>query len=159
MGINYQGRGIEEAGRLTVFVQETPIYDESVYPPILLGVSRSIVTGTDASGSTPITFTGTFSGDASQLTIAGAAISGSLEAITQTKAGYAQAKDFSGQPQTIAITLASAMSSSLYSVSVFGKESRAWTIEGQTTTGFTINTNSSVALNEDVFWSVAPFTQ
>jgi len=159
MGINYQGRGIEEAGRLTVFVQETPIYDESVYPPVLLGVSRSLATATDASGSSPITFTGTFSGDASELTIGGVALSGSLEAITQTKAGYVTAKDFSGPPYIATVTFTPAMSSSLYSVSVFGKESRAWTIEGQTPTEFTINTNSSIAINEDVFWTVAPFTQ
>ncbi len=159
MGLNYQGRGIEEAGRITVFVQETPVYDFSVDPPALLGVSRSLVTGTDSETSSPIVFSGSFSGDAGSLTINGVILSSSLEVVSQTKSGYVPARDFAGQPQTAAVSFTTAMSSSLYGVTIIGKESRAWMVEGQTSAGFTINTNSSVTINEDVFWSVAPFTQ
>ena len=159
MGITYQGRDLQEAGRLTVFVQETPIYDTSVDPPILLGVSRSLVTGTDYDGAVPIAFSGSFSGDAAALTINGTVLSSSLAIISEAKSGYIEGKNFTGQPLSAAVTFTAPMSSSLYGVTIIGKENRAWSVEGQDTTGFTINSNSSVTLNSDVFWSVAPFTQ
>ena len=90
MSISYHGREVEEAGRLTVFVLETPIYDETVYPPLFLGISRSLVTGTDLPGALPIKFSGSFSGDASGLVIDGMPLSSSLHAITQTRSGYAE---------------------------------------------------------------------
>ena len=159
MGINYAGRDIQQAGLITVFVQETPIYDNSVDPPILLGVSRSLVTGTDSETASPIVFSGSFSGDAGGLTINGTVLSSSLQVIAETKAGYTETKDFTGQPYTAAVTFASPISSSIYGVSIISSDSRAWTIESQTTGGFVINTNSSVGLSNNVYWSVAPPTQ
>lgn len=159
MSISYHGRGVEEGGKLTVFVLETPIYDETVYPPILLGISRSLVTGTDIPGTSPIKFSGSFSGDASELTIDGVSLSGSLQAGTQTRTGYATSKDFSGRPYSASVTFTAPTTSSLYVVNVISSENRAWTVQSQTTGGFVIQTNSSIAINNNVYWTVAALTQ
>lgn len=159
MSISYHGRGVEEEGRLTVFVLETPIYDETVYPPLLLGVSRSLVTGTDLPGALSIKFSGSFSGDAAELTIDGVALSSSLHAGTQTRTGYATSKDFSGRPYSASIAFAAPTTSSLYAVNVMSSENRAWTVQSQTTGGFVLHSNSSIAINNNVYWTVASLTQ
>jgi hypothetical protein len=73
------------------------------------------------------------------------------------KAGSGSAASFTGTPRTSAITFGSAFSDNLYSVIVTGEDARSFTIESKSSTGFTINSNSSVALVGPVYWIATAF--
>jgi hypothetical protein len=72
------------------------------------------------------------------------------------KAGAIAPSAFSGNPSSSAITFGTAMANTNYGVSVIGGDARSWTIDNKLTTGFTINTNSSVALTTSASWIAAP---
>lgn len=73
------------------------------------------------------------------------------------KAGSASLASFAGTPFTSSITFGSAFSTNLYAVTVTGEDARSWTIQSKSSAGFTINSNSTVALTGPVYWIATPF--
>jgi len=68
------------------------------------------------------------------------------------KAGSGSVASFGGSPYTSSITFSSAFSNNAYAIIVTGEDARSWTIQSKTSAGFTINSNSSVALTGPVYW-------
>jgi hypothetical protein len=68
------------------------------------------------------------------------------------KALSGSAVSFIGTPRSSSITFGSAFTNNLYAVAVIGEDARLWTIQSKTSAGFTINSNSSVALTGPVYW-------
>lgn len=95
------------------------------------------------------TLTGSLQGTASYATNA--------ESVNTLKAGSGSAVSFSGTPRTASFTFTSAYSNNNYAVNVTGEDARTWTIQSKSSTGFTINSNSSVALTGPVYWIATPF--
>jgi hypothetical protein len=77
--------------------------------------------------------------------------------IPTIKSFSASVASFSGNPYSASVTFGTAYPNNLYGVSITGEDSRAWSISGKTSTGFTINSNSSVALTGPVYWTAIPF--
>jgi hypothetical protein len=77
--------------------------------------------------------------------------------LTTLKAGSASIASFTGNPSSSAITFGSAFSNNIYAVTVTGEDARSWTIQSKSNTGFTINSNSTVALTGPVYWIATPF--
>jgi hypothetical protein len=90
------------------------------------------------------------------LTVTGG-ITGSLFGNTNLKARSGSAVSFTGTPRTSTITFGSAFPDNSYSVTVTGEDARSFTIESKLSTGFTINSNSSVALTGPVYWIATAF--
>jgi len=76
-------------------------------------------------------------------------ITGSLQSL---KAASGSVASFSGTPRISSVTFTSTFANNLYAVNVIGEDARMWTIESKTSAGFTINSNSSVALTGPVYW-------
>ena len=72
------------------------------------------------------------------------------------KAGSVAPSAFSGTPSSSVITFNTTMANTNYGVSVIGGDARSWTIDSKTISGFTINTNSIVALTTSASWIAAP---
>ena len=72
------------------------------------------------------------------------------------KAGAIAPSAFSGNPSSSTITFGTAMATANYGVSVIGGDARSWTIDNKTVSGFTINSNSIVALTTSASWIAAP---
>lgn len=72
------------------------------------------------------------------------------------KAGAIAPSAFSGTPSSSAITFVTPMATANYGVSVIGGDARSWTIDSKTVNGFTINSNSIVALTTSASWIAAP---
>lgn len=70
----------------------------------------------------------------------------------RTKVSGALSTTFAGSPRTSAISFTTSFPSANYSVSVTGEDSRAWSIENKSSTGFTINSNSDAALSGTTYW-------
>ncbi len=68
------------------------------------------------------------------------------------KAGTVTSGSFSGNPKKSTITFSTAFADANYSVSVIGIDSRSWTIESESSSGFTINANANSALTGNVYW-------
>ena len=68
------------------------------------------------------------------------------------KSGSVVAGSFTGNPKTNTVILSLPFPSSNYSVTVTGGDARAWTVEGLTANGFTINSNSNTTLNYTTYW-------
>lgn len=68
--------------------------------------------------------------------------------------GKVDKTSFSGQPYTYEIILPYNLPDTNYSITVTGFDVRVWSIENQTISGFTINTNSNVNPKNDTFWQV-----
>ena len=107
------------------------------------------------SGSTPMLVIGT------SVVTGSLAVTGSIllngSPISQPKAGSGSAASFSGSPVTSAILFGTAFNNNSYAVTVTGEDARSLTIQSKTSAGFTINTNSSVALTSPVYWIATPF--
>jgi hypothetical protein len=73
------------------------------------------------------------------------------------KALSGSALSFTGTPRSSSITFGSAFTNNLYAVAVIGEDARLWTIQSKTSAGFTINSNSSVALTGPVYWIATAF--
>lgn len=78
--------------------------------------------------------------------------------VSTLKAGSGSASSFGGTPRTASISFNTSFSSNAYSVVVTAEDARAWTIESKTTTGFVINSNSSVGLVNSVYWIATGFS-
>jgi hypothetical protein len=76
---------------------------------------------------------------------------------TSAKAGSGSAASFTGTPASSSITFGSAFTDNLYTVIVTGEDARSFTIQSKTSAGFTINSNSSVALTGPVYWIATAF--
>jgi hypothetical protein len=76
---------------------------------------------------------------------------------TTLKAGSGSVASFAGSPLSSSITFGSAFSNNAYAVTITGEDARSWSISGKTANGFTINSNSTVALTGPVYWIATPF--
>jgi hypothetical protein len=70
-----------------------------------------------------------------------------------TKAGRALVSDFSGSPLKATITFVTSITTP-YAVNISGVDTRVWSVESVTNTGFVINSNAALGLTGDVFWEV-----
>ena len=100
--------------------------------------SGNASTSLDVSGSAIIS---------GSLTVTGAVSAASLNIL---KAGSGSAASFTGTPLTLAITFGTAFTNNSYAVQVTGEDARVWSLQSKSSTGFTINSNSSVALTGPV---------
>jgi hypothetical protein len=94
------------------------------------------------------------------LTVTGSLnVSGSITAssLNILKAGSGSAASFTGTPLILAITFGTAFTNNSYAVQVTGEDPRVWSIQSKSSSGFTINSNSSVALTGPVYWVATPF--
>jgi len=91
-------------------------------------------------------FTGSLQGTASYATYA-----------VTTKGGAVAAVNFAGLPLRGTVTFGSAYPDLNYSISIVGGDARSWTIENKAVGGFIINTNSNVALANEVYWITTPY--
>lgn len=101
--------------------------------------------------------TGSFSGSFTGTLIGTASYASTASYIQTLKAGSGSIASFGGSPYTSSIAFTTAYANNLYAVTVTGEDARTWTIESKTSAGFTINTNSSVALTGPVYWISTPF--
>ena len=128
------------------------------------------LTFTDSEGQVfPITITG---GTLSSLVVTGNTVVNKLSADTiflsgtnlydiflkkedvpQIKNGKILPTSFSGQPYTYDVTFNNVLNND-YTITITGKDLRIWSIDNETPSGFTINTNSNVPLNGVTFWQV-----
>lgn len=74
--------------------------------------------------------------------------------LPQFKSGKINKILFSGQPYTYDIQFTNILPNTDYSITVTGKDLRIWSIENESVSGFTINTNSNVPLSNDTFWQL-----
>lgn len=72
------------------------------------------------------------------------------------KGGIVSGASFAGTPKTYAVVFSTPYSTANYTVSVDGVDSRSFTYESKTTTGFTINTNANTAIAGEVSWLAVP---
>lgn len=64
---------------------------------------------------------------------------------------------FGGSPLTASVTFTTAFPNTNYSVIVTGEDNRTWTVGSKTSSGFTINSNSSVALTGNTYWQASSY--
>lgn len=103
-------------------------------------------------------FTGSLLGTASYATQAlSSSYALTASYVPTIKSLSASIASFAGTPYSASITFGTAYPNNSYGVSVTGEDLRAWSVSSKSTTGFTINTNSSVALTGPVYWTVIPF--
>lgn len=74
--------------------------------------------------------------------------------LPQIKSGKVDKNLFSGQPYTYNVIFSNLLPDTDYSITVTGKDLRIWSIENESISGFTINTNSNVPLSENTFWQL-----
>ena len=91
-------------------------------------------------------FTGSLQGTASYATYA-----------VSTKGGAVAAGAFSGLPLKGTVNFGSAYPNTNYAISIVGGDARTWTIESKAIGGFVINSNSNVALDNEVYWITTPY--
>ncbi len=113
------------------------------------GLSETTRKDVLAVSTTTITMSGSVSISGSLL------VNGTTPGGSTVKAG--SATSFGGSPRTGSITFATPFTDNNYSVTVTGEDARSWTIQSKSSTGFTINSNSSVALTGPVYWIATPF--
>lgn len=70
------------------------------------------------------------------------------------KAGIVAAGSFTGAPRKATVTFASALPTTNYTITICGLNSRSWSYESKTTSGFVINANANAALSGEVSWQV-----
>jgi hypothetical protein len=110
--------------------------------------TASFLSGTVTSASFAVT--------ASYATSASYLIGGA--ASSNVKGGYVSFGSFTGAPKIATVTFGSAFSDNNYTVTVTGEDVRVWSVESKTAAGFTINTNSNVALTNSVYWIATTFS-
>ena len=73
------------------------------------------------------------------------------------KSGKVLSTVFTGSPiKKATVTFAIAYDDTNYAIAITGFDSRSWTIESKTASGFTISSNANQALTGDVYW-IAPY--
>ncbi len=77
---------------------------------------------------------------------------GSLIASSSNKAGTVNSASFGGRPYSASVVFSTSYVDTNYSVNVTGEDLRTFTVSGKTASGFTINTNSTIALQGGVDW-------
>jgi hypothetical protein len=146
--LQFYGAGNNTPG----FVQGASIKVITTYPTTTTSSPAKIVFGITPSGSiTPVervVFSEIGVIVTGSLSVSGS-ITGSLQSL---KAASGSVASFTGTPKTSSVTFTSAFANNLYSVNVIGEDARMWTIQSKTSAGFTINSNSSVALTGPVYW-------
>lgn len=74
--------------------------------------------------------------------------------LPQFKSGKVNKSLFSGQPYTYEVQFVSVLPDTDYTITVTGKDLRVWSIENESISGFTINTNSNAPLSNDTYWQL-----
>ncbi len=113
---------------------------------ITSGITANTLTAGSISG-TSLSGTNIFSG------------STNLSSIFHNKSGYLLQKNglvsgstFAGSPLISSVIFGNSFSANNYVVVITGEDARMWSISSKSVTGFTINSNSSVAIAGNVFW-------
>lgn len=82
-----------------------------------------------------------------------------LDQIFHLKSGYLLQKNglvsgstFAGSPLTANVVFTSSFSNNNYIITITGEDARMWSISSKSVAGFTINSNSSIAITGNVFW-------
>jgi hypothetical protein len=68
------------------------------------------------------------------------------------KSGEIVPGSFSGNPKKATVTFITAFATNNYGVNITGSDSRIWSVESKTITGFTVNSNANQAPTGNVFW-------
>lgn len=74
--------------------------------------------------------------------------------LPQFKSGKITKNLFSGSPYTYNIVFNNNLSDTNYSITITGNDLRIWTVENESMSGFTINTNSNIPLSNNTFWQL-----
>jgi len=77
--------------------------------------------------------------------------------VLKTKAGSVASSSFTGTPLTAAVTFSTAFSNTNYAIAITGEDSRAWIVQSKTTSGFTINSISNIALTGTTYWTCTAY--
>lgn len=169
--------GTESAG----YVLKCDAFGNAKWAPINVSGNTYALTGVTVDGFTltftdsegqvfPITITG---GTISSIIVTGDTIVNNLSADTlylsgtnindifvskgslpQFKSGKVDKNLFSGQPYTYNVLFTNILPNTDYSITVSGKDLRIWSIENESISGFTINTNSNIPLSDNTFWQL-----
>ena len=102
-----------------------------------------------------------FTGTAVTATVAGGVatinVTGGSGGGLTTKSNVVANTSFTGSPRKATVTFTTAFPDTNYSITVTGENSRTWTIESKTTTGFVINSNSTTALTGNTYWQAIAY--
>ena len=74
--------------------------------------------------------------------------------LPQFKSGKISKNLFSGSPYTYNIVFNNNLPDTNYTITITGNDLRIWTVENESISGFTINTNSNVPLSNNTFWQL-----
>jgi len=77
--------------------------------------------------------------------------------VLKTKAGSVPSEGFGGTPLTASVAFTSAFGNTNYAIAITGEDSRAWTIQNKTTSGFIINSVSSVGITGTTYWTCTAY--
>ena len=80
-------------------------------------------------------------------------VSGALLVSLNQKSGVLLSTDFLGTPKKASVTFSNNFSDTNYTISVIGVDSRVWSVESITNSGFVINANASQSLTGNVYWT------
>jgi hypothetical protein len=83
---------------------------------------------------------------------------GSTTPVPTIKASASSAASFTGTPLMAQVSFSAYFADTNYAVTVTGEDPRAWSIQTKASTGFVINSNSSVALTGPVYWIATPYS-
>jgi hypothetical protein len=76
------------------------------------------------------------------------------------KSSFISGASFSGVGNLkYGVTFSTAFPDTSYGVQITGEEARTWTVENKLSTGFLVNSNSSIPFTSDVFWFAIPYGQ
>lgn len=70
-----------------------------------------------------------------------------------TKSNFVVPGSFGGSPLSASVTFTTPFSSVSYSIAITGEDSRTWSVENKSTSGFVINSNSSTPLSGLTYWT------
>ena len=125
-------------------------------PAYALTVSGTVAFSNLVTSSTTVSNVVMWGANGELFTTASSAIGGGGSTPT-LKAGSGSVVSFAGIPLSSSITFGTAFANNSYAVTVTGEDARSWTIQSKSNTGFTINSNSTVALTGPVYWIATPF--
>ena len=75
-----------------------------------------------------------------------------LDSLLLTKSGQVAQGVFSGNPKKADVTFTTPFTNNNYSISIIGGDSRSWSYESKSGSGFTINANANQNLTQPVLW-------
>jgi len=79
-------------------------------------------------------------------------VTANIPAALKMKSGTAIGTGFTGNPKIEVITFITPFVDNDYSVTITGEDSRSWTVDSKTASGFTINANANPAFVGEVYW-------